>query len=251
MKKALLVLVLTASLGTATFAQVPAGWSIKQKARDSASQQSEAARQTNKVQGSSGSASKPATKTTTKPATRPANTKTTARPTSTATTAPTGAASGLTTSAHQAALTGDLAGLQAFTGNLNARDDAGKTPLYLAAWKGNRDAVVFLLERQADLSVADPLGLTPLHAAASNGHGEVLVLLLDAGADPNAVSKDNGQTPLHRAAAQGRKAAVETLLARGARKDAVDSSGKTPAQLAEYYQQNDWQDVMDAIKHAP
>lgn len=256
MRKTVLVLILAASLGSASFAQVPGSWSVKQKARDSASQQSEANKRKTTDYNNTVTPPPPPPKTT---GTAPKSSSTRPKSTTTGGTSP--ATGGFTTTAgqsngaHQAAMKGDVEALKALGAAdprvLHGRDAEGKTPVYLAAWRGNRDVVAYLIDCKVDLMTPDFQGNTPLHVAAANGHADIIVLLLEAGADPNAVSKDTGQTPLHRAAASGNVEATKALLAKGARKDVLDAKGKTPAQLAEYYQQGQWQDVTDALKKAP
>ncbi|CAB0030321.1 unnamed protein product [Trichogramma brassicae] len=105
---------------------------------------------------------------------------------------------------------------------INAQDNEGNTPLQLAAGKGNKYVVEYLLRRGADSSLANAEGLTALHAICKGDYEKDLVnaffelsrennhpLLIDA--------QDNeGNTPLQLAAGKGNKNVVEYLLRRGA-----------------------------------
>ena len=51
-----------------------------------------------------------------------------------------------------------------------------KKPRFLAALRGQKDAVQLLVEAKCDKSRADNDGHTPLHAACGRGHVEALVL---------------------------------------------------------------------------
>jgi len=117
---------------------------------------------------------------------------------------------------------------------VDARSGDGFTPLHLAAFFGQTDAVRLLLARGADV---DPVGTawmtgTPLHAAAAGSHAAIVRMPLEAGADPTARQR-HGFTPLHAAAANGDLASVEALLAAGADPNATNEDGATPVDLAD------------------
>ena len=78
------------------------------------------------------------------------------------------------------------------------RDEAndnvkGRTPLMLAAFRGNAAAVINHLERGADVNARDRDGDTALMFAAYRGHGLVVALLLQYGANVYARAR-NGWT---------------------------------------------------------
>jgi uncharacterized protein len=110
----------------------------------------------------------------------------------------------------------------------------GFTPLHLAAFFGEEEAVKILLERGADVSVVSrnpKIVVTPLHSAAAGSHPGVVKLLLEAGADVNA-AQDRGFTPLHSAANNDDRESAEALLAAGADPTLTTDDGKTAADLA-------------------
>ena len=79
----------------------------------------------------------------------------------------------------------------------------------------------------SDPNVRNAFGESPLHMAAYVGNAEALVALLAGGADIEQRSNRDGRTPLH-AAAFSSAAAANALLAGGADTEALSNSGNTP-----------------------
>ena len=93
-----------------------------------------------------------------------------------------------------------------------------------------------LAQHPHDLNLPDDAGLTPLHLAAAQCHTNVVALLLDKGADVNRKA-NGGATPLHLAAQEGCVGAVSMLLAKGATINARDGQDRTPLSRAEQWHQ--------------
>src|SRR6188472_4786562 len=117
---------------------------------------------------------------------------------------------------------------------VDAMSGDGFTPLHLAAFFGQADAVRLLLARGAivDRNGTGWMTGTPLHAAASGSHASVVRMLLEAGGDPNNRQR-HGYTPLHSAAANGDLDSVDLLLESGADASAANDAGETALVLAE------------------
>ncbi len=97
---------------------------------------------------------------------------------------------------------------------VDARDDAGFTPLDLAALQGNGETVDSLLVGGARVDVANPgSGATPLGEAAAKGNATGVAALLRAGADPARKDSD-GLTPFENAVSGGHLEAARLLLER-------------------------------------
>ncbi|KLU83540.1 hypothetical protein MAPG_02597 [Magnaporthiopsis poae ATCC 64411] len=111
--------------------------------------------------------------------------------------------------------------------DVNSKDGDGRTPLSIAAEKGNWSIVDLLIEREANIYLADSNGQTPLWVAAEKGHRDLVGLLLGNGADID-WADSNGQTPLWAAADKGHQYTVQLLLNRWANVDLADSKGRTP-----------------------
>jgi len=78
---------------------------------------------------------------------------------------------------------------------VNEVDSKGRTPLLIAAQRGDIDQARFLLNRKANVNASPDIRMhTALTLASSRGHLEMVDLLLTAGADVNAVTL-NGNSP--------------------------------------------------------
>jgi ankyrin repeat protein len=122
-------------------------------------------------------------------------------------------------SLHKVALNGcmtNIANLLITAGaDVNARDEKGFTPLYIACgFTGSEDLVISLISHGADVKIKSNGDATPLHAAAHKGLIEVMQYLLSAGAEVNAVTK-SGKTPLKLAMDNKKTQAAEFLLLNG------------------------------------
>jgi len=91
---------------------------------------------------------------------------------------------------------------------LDASNDFGHTPLWLAAQRGHLDLVRYLVAHGADANKANKYGLSPLGVAAFARRHQVVVALLEAGADVDHSTAlrsvtDQALTPLRAAAEPG------------------------------------------------
>jgi ankyrin repeat protein len=105
------------------------------------------------------------------------------------------------------------------------RDDAnenvkGRTPLMLAAFRGDAAAVINHLERGADANARDADGDTALMFAAHKGHGLIVALLLQYGANVYARAR-NGWTA-KKAAQSGLHEHISDMLRRAETEGAPD-----------------------------
>ena len=100
-------------------------------------------------------------------------------------------------------------------------------PLMAAVRTSDRDAVIQLLDLEADVNFRSQAGYTPLHVAAASGETNMVELLIAKGANVNA-QDDFGNTPLHYAVFDNRGKAVSTLLAHGAKADIMNREDRLP-----------------------
>ena len=114
---------------------------------------------------------------------------------------------------------------------VNAKSNAGWTPLHIAAGTDAPEKVEALLDQGAEVNVKDNEGRTPLHIAALADAPEKVEALLDQGAEVNV--KDNAdRTPLHYAAFANARETVKSLIDQGANVNAKDNEGETPLHVA-------------------
>lgn len=103
---------------------------------------------------------------------------------------------------------------------VDERDDAGETPLILAAERGDAEGARVLLDAGADPCAASATDWTSLHGAAECGSVEVIEMLVAAGADVSAAAR-SGKTPLDIAVQYGQPDAAAALVALGASRSAA------------------------------
>jgi len=109
---------------------------------------------------------------------------------------------------------------------LHPPSPAGSTPLHMAvrAWSERQPMMRMLVEEGgADVDARDEAGLTPLHVAVMQDRLDGIRVLLELGADPNATD-EAGYTPLHHAV--GRSEIARILLDHGADPARPDDEGR-------------------------
>lgn len=106
----------------------------------------------------------------------------------------------------------------------NVPDSRGFTPLVMAAYVNNLEAVQMLLEYGAEVNYQDRVGNTALMGTCFKGYLEIAELLLQHGADVNLIS-ENGASALIYAVNFNQPALVKLLLESGADSSIKDSEG--------------------------
>ncbi|EJK63965.1 hypothetical protein THAOC_15349 [Thalassiosira oceanica] len=102
-------------------------------------------------------------------------------------------------------------------GDVGITDGKGRNALALASFCGNEDTLRYLLGLEAGrelIDEGDAGGRTALWLAARTGNVGVVRILLEAGADPS-VGDDDGTTPAGAAERFGKTAALECLRSHG------------------------------------
>ena len=133
----------------------------------------------------------------------------------------------------KAAWTGDVSTLRDMNIDVNLKDTVGRTPLHIAAEKGNIDVAMFLIENGANVNVADANGNTPLvFIINKTGNPKVTQRLLEKGASVNTQNR-TGETALMYAAWHGYSTIVQLLLENRADVTLKNKQGNTALTLAE------------------
>ena len=169
---------------------------------------------------------------------------------------------------HEAALKGNLAKVKELLknqpGDLNAKTEAGFTPLHQAVQGGHQDVVKFLVAQGADINSQDSQGAIPLIYALASRNVKMAEYLLAHGADVTIKTKEgvnaaayvvfmgitelidpvldlglnvNEKYPLditllHGAAVMDHAEIVAALLKRGAEVDVLSENDETPLYFA-------------------
>ena len=107
--------------------------------------------------------------------------------------------------------------------DVNTAQADGATALHWAAYWNERDTLELLLGAGGNMNAENDYGATPLWVACANRHAGIVERLLEAGAKPN-LGPRSGETVLMRCAHTGDPAAVRALLAYGADVHATDPS---------------------------
>ena len=132
--------------------------------------------------------------------------------------------------------------------NINARNEQGKSPLYLASMSGMEQSAQLLINAGADINASDNGQWTALHTAAGKGHHHIVDALIKA---PNInlnVRNAHGYTPLYVAVDRGREQSARLLINAGADINISDNNQWTALHWAAYY---GYIKIVDALIHVP
>lgn len=127
---------------------------------------------------------------------------------------------------HRAATEGDLATAQALLGEgaaIDERDGYGRTPLHVAAYRGQHEMMRLLAAAGTDPNALERDFYDIVTIAAVADDIETLRVALEIGCDPRNITSRYDGTALIAAAHLGHAEIVETLIAAGAPLDHVNN----------------------------
>ena len=133
---------------------------------------------------------------------------------------------------HAAAVRGDLVELRNHIrqkGDLEVRDDHGRTALHVAVHSGHHEAVQELARAGANMTALDSRRYDVITIAAVKNDVEMVRLAISLGSDPRAITSPYDGTALIAAAHLGHTDVVEALIAAKAPLDHVNNLGWTAA----------------------
>lgn len=121
------------------------------------------------------------------------------------------AGEGTATNLFHAAELGDLAAMQEFVSQgqtlTNRHAENQRTVLHYAAWGGNTNTIVWLLDQKADINALDAEGKTPLDFAWMPRSESAQALLLTLGAKPGSELRPPEPIPATPTGTAGKEAA--------------------------------------------
>jgi ankyrin repeat protein len=139
-------------------------------------------------------------------------------------------------------------------GNLDVRNDDGRTALDVAVSLGHAETVKLLAGAGSDVNPPDKSGRTPLQVAMSLDNAQqasaVAPALINAGAKVDAADR-RGNTPLHLAAQSGDATLAKLILDKGAKVDATGAGGQTALHVAVAGGKSDVVKLLLAAKGSP
>ena len=115
--------------------------------------------------------------------------------------------------------------------NVNSTDSRGSTPLIIAAYYNNTEALLHILSKEADTDIKDHMGNTALMGACFKGYHDIVSLLLQHKAS---IDTENGNqaTALTFAATFGHVSIINLLLDFGSDPLHKDRFNKNPIDYA-------------------
>ena len=104
----------------------------------------------------------------------------------------------------------------------------GTTPLHLACYKGSHKIAALLLNKNADVNAQDNGGHSPLYLAVQENHPDVVRLLLDQDGVIVDLKNNEGVAPVQRACYDSYQNIVALLLSKGANVNTQNNGGFSP-----------------------
>lgn len=116
--------------------------------------------------------------------------------------------------------------------DVNIQDVLRNTPMHMAAFYGREKVIDLLAKNGGDVNAVNQAGRTPLYSAVQANHLQAVQALIKHKANPNAKIGQSRETVLHLACSSGRFQIAEALLEGGADPKVRDADGKTPGDYA-------------------
>jgi ankyrin repeat protein len=129
--------------------------------------------------------------------------------------------------------------------DLNIKSEHGASPFLLAAYRGNNEVALLLIEKGADLTYCYAEGAA-IYALIYKNNLPLLDEILKRGVNPNDTCQfEQMGYPLHFALSLQKIEAVELLLKYNARTDILDPQQRTIPQLLKLYNNKNLNDLFE------
>ena len=128
--------------------------------------------------------------------------------------------------------------------SINVQDQDGNTLLIYSIYNFNHDAVVMLLQRGANPNLSNDAGFSPIHLAANLNDDKAVKILVQYGADINILDK-TGSTPIMYAASSDNIKTIEYLLNHNANLDIINNNGMN---IIDFAKSSSNKNILDYLK---
>jgi ankyrin repeat protein len=115
--------------------------------------------------------------------------------------------------------------------DVNATNNAGETPCWLAAWQCNAIVLKMLISAGANFHATDCSGFSAAMIVVQREDVALLEILVDSGVNMNVVDPEYGTTPLHVAAKGGSHRLLRHFIATGADVNSTNKQKQTPLHM--------------------
>ena len=128
--------------------------------------------------------------------------------------------------------------------SINVQDQDGNTLLIYSIYNFNHDAVVMLLQRGANPNLSNDAGFSPIHLAATLNDHKAVKILVQYGADINILDK-TGSTAAMYAASSNNIKTIEYLINHNANLDIMNHNGMN---IIDFAKSSSNKNILDYLK---
>jgi len=128
--------------------------------------------------------------------------------------------------------------------SINIQDQDGNTLLIYSIYNFNHDAVIILLQRGANPNLCNDAGVSPIHLAATLNDDKAVKILVQYGADINIVDKTGSTAAMYAASSDNIKT-IEYLINHNANLDIINNNGMN---IIDFAKSSSNKNILDYLK---